>query len=154
MHRPSKRAQSTLFNLISSTESMVADEAEFIRHSPDLASIIPSAEGGWFSNFLEDTLNQISRRATKFIFRSKEQALQTGDEELQLVDSRRLDILLRLVLTILASTLLLVPVFILFELQPSHTSEFAIYIYQSETTGRNTSNVVVATNGLLNQPTT
>ena len=65
MSRPTKRAQTTLFNLIHSTESMVADEADFVRHSTDLASLIPGVEHGWFNAFLEDLLNLISRRAAK-----------------------------------------------------------------------------------------
>ena len=65
MRRPSPRAQSTLFNLIHNTESLVADETEFIHYSPDLAALIPGDEHGWFNSFLEDTLNLISRRLTK-----------------------------------------------------------------------------------------
>ena len=64
-----------------------------------------------------------SNRLRQAIFRSSEQAIQTGDEELQILDPKRLDILLRVILTILAAALLLVPVCILFELQQSHHSE-------------------------------
>lgn len=122
------------------------------------------------------------------IFRSKEQAQQTGDEELLMVDHKRMEILLRIILIVLASSLLLIPVFILFELQPSKPSEvrrmsnyqiltiflftlvFAASITIFTRAKRqevfqataaysavlviflgNTSNVVVATNGLLNQ---
>ena len=121
-------------------------------------------------------------------FRSKEQAQQTGDEELLLVDYKRMDILLRIILTVLASSLLLIPVSILFELQPSKPSEvrrnsnyqiltiflftlvFAASITIFTRARRqevfqataaysavlviflgNTSNVVAASNGLLNQ---
>ena len=65
MRRPTRREQTTLFNLIHSTESLVADEADFIRHSPDLASLVPGVEYGWFNSFLEDLLNLISRRSAK-----------------------------------------------------------------------------------------
>ena len=65
MKRPTTRAQTTLFNLIHNTESLVADEADFIRHSADLASLVPGVEHGWFKGFLEDVLNLISRRAAK-----------------------------------------------------------------------------------------
>ena len=65
MRRPTTRAQTTLFNLIHNTESLVADEADFIRHSLDLASLVPGVEHGWFKGFLEDALKLISRRAAK-----------------------------------------------------------------------------------------
>ncbi|MDI1490157.1 MAG: hypothetical protein OHK93_001357 [Ramalina farinacea] len=188
MKRPSSRAQLTLFNLIRNTESLVADEAEFIRYSPDLAALVPDDEHGLFNNFLEDAFNFVSQKLTKAFFRSKEQAQQTGDEELLLVDYKRMDILLRIILTVLASSLLLIPVSILFELQPSKPSEvrrnsnyqiltiflftlvFAASITIFTRARRqevfqataaycavlviflgNTSNVVAASNGLLNQ---
>lgn len=56
-------------------------------------------------------------------FRSKEQAQQTGDEELLLFDYRRMEIISRINLTFLMSSLLLVPVLLLLELQPSKPSE-------------------------------
>ncbi|KAL9100353.1 MAG: hypothetical protein Q9163_004260 [Psora crenata] len=243
--RPSARAQTTLFNLIKNTESLVADESEWIRYSLDLASLAQDAEHGWFNGFLEDSLNTISRRLTQVsrvgfsfsglpepsfswfprvlqllslrdsplgchiwerslagfqrkvhqltcpdetqaIFRNGEQARQVGTEQFQLLTPARMDIFLRVVLTVLASVLLLVPVFILFELQPSHPSEvrrksnyqiltifFFTLLFAAScsifTRARrqevfqataaysavlviflgNTSNVVVATNGLL-----
>ena len=65
MKRPSVRAQTTLFNLISNTESLAAEESEWIRHSPDLVSLVRDAEHGWFGGFLEDTLNTVSRTLTR-----------------------------------------------------------------------------------------
>lgn len=65
MKRPSNRAQLTLFNLIRNTESLVADESEFIRYSPDLAALVPGDEQGWFNNFLEDALSFFSQSLTK-----------------------------------------------------------------------------------------
>ena len=65
MKRPSRRAQLTLFNLIRNTESLVADEAEFIRYSPDLAALVPDNEHGLFNNFLEDAFSFFSQRLTK-----------------------------------------------------------------------------------------
>lgn len=58
------------------------------------------------------------------IFSSSEQEFKTGDEELNLLSSNRFDILLRVVLTIIAAVLLLIPVYILFRLQPTSQAEF------------------------------
>lgn len=60
----------------------------------------------------------------KAIFRSFEQKVKTGSEELNLLSADRFDILLRIVITIIAAILLLVPVFVLFRLQPTSREEF------------------------------
>ena len=49
--------------------------------------------------------------------------MKTGDEALHLVSLDRLDNVLRAIVTILAAFLLLVPVFVLFKLQPTNKSE-------------------------------
>ena len=123
MKRPSSRAQLTLFNLIRNTESLVADESEFIRYSPDLAVLVPLDEHRWFNNLLQEALSFLSQRFTETIFRSKEQAQQIGDEELLLVDCQRMNILSRAILIVLAPSILLIPILILPGLQPSTTSE-------------------------------
>ncbi len=60
----------------------------------------------------------------KAIFRNSEQKAKTGSEELNLLSADRFDILLRIVITIIAAVLLLVPVFVLFRLQPTSREEF------------------------------
>lgn len=57
------------------------------------------------------------------LFRTHEQKIKSGDEALHLVSLDRLDNVLRAVVTILAAVLLLVPVFVLFKLQPTDKSE-------------------------------
>ena len=57
------------------------------------------------------------------LFRTHEQKIKTGDEALHMVSLDRLDNVLRAVITLLAAILLLVPVFILFKLQPIDKSE-------------------------------
>ena len=42
---------------------------------------------------------------------------------MQLVSPDRLDVFIRVVITIIASVLLLIPIYVLFKLQPSHRSE-------------------------------
>ena len=58
------------------------------------------------------------------LFRTHEQKLRTGDEALHLVSLDRIDNCLRAVITMIAAVLLLVPVFVLFKLQPNNKSEF------------------------------
>ena len=186
--RPSARAQRTLFRLIKNSQSLKVDEMDWVRFGPDLAALSTGVEHGWFSTALEDILNFFSRQLTTFVFRDKEQATMAGEEPIQLLSPRRFDILLRMVLTIIAAVLLLAPVSILFELQPSSQAEakrmgnyqiLTIFLFtllfsascsiftrarrQEVFTATaaycavlvvflgNTTNVVVATNGLLNQ---
>ncbi|KAL9133448.1 MAG: hypothetical protein Q9175_005373 [Cornicularia normoerica] len=149
--RPTERSQSNLSNLISNTQSLVSDESDWIRYGPDLAALGRGAEHGWLNTFLEDTLNKISMtltmaslsflahsncylyRASQIhpcnhpysgVFRSHEQRRKTGNEDLQLLSAERLDIFLQVVLTIIATGLLLAPVFTLFRLQPTTQAEF------------------------------
>ena len=59
------------------------------------------------------------------MFRSSEQRLKTGVEAVQLVSPDRLDIFIRAFITVVASVLLLIPIFVLFKLQPSHHSDIS-----------------------------
>ncbi|KAM0797866.1 hypothetical protein BDR22DRAFT_427517 [Usnea florida] len=118
--RPTQRSQKNISNLILNTHNLVSDESDWIRHGSDLAALGCGAEYGWLNTSLEDALNKISKSMTMKLFRSAEQKLKTGNEEgLRLLSADRLDILLHIVLTIIATVLLLVPVFTLFRLQPT-----------------------------------
>ena len=124
--RPGLRAQRTLYRLIRNSQSMAADEMDWIRYGPDLASLAKNVDHGWFATLLEDVLYHISRKLTMFLFQGKEEAIMAGTEPtFQLLSAKRFDILLRLILTILAAVLLLVPVIILFELQPLRQDQMA-----------------------------
>ena len=65
LKRPSLRSQRNVHNLIHNTESLVYDEAEWIREGTDLAALGCAADRGWLNTFLENTLNTISRTATR-----------------------------------------------------------------------------------------
>ncbi|KAL8919010.1 MAG: hypothetical protein Q9172_005165 [Xanthocarpia lactea] len=123
IRRPTIRNQASLYNFVQNTQSLIEPEYRWIREGMDLAAVAREEEHGWFNGFLEDNLNRISRKATQFVFRTKEQKIVTGHENVSLFDPHRLDILLRVVLTILAAILLLVPVLILFTLQPTNADE-------------------------------
>ncbi len=58
------------------------------------------------------------------LFRNKEQRTKTGGADLRLVAANRLDILVRTVLTLVAALLLLIPVAVLFALQPTSRADF------------------------------
>ena len=62
--RPSKRNQTSLYNFVHNTQSLVESEAEWIRHGEDLAALAHDEESGWFNALVEDTMIRISRTAT------------------------------------------------------------------------------------------
>ncbi len=62
--RPTERAQRNMYNLISNTQSLVEDESDWIREGPDLAAPGQGTQHGWLYTFLEDVLNNISRKVT------------------------------------------------------------------------------------------
>ncbi|KAL9584968.1 MAG: hypothetical protein Q9212_001790 [Teloschistes hypoglaucus] len=123
------------------TDSLVHEEYEWIKSGVDLAALAHDREAGRFAAFLKDMMDTISEKATlvslcneishsstsqmttdpqkKAIFRTKEQKIITGHENVSLISPHRLDILTRTIQTIFATILLLVPVGILFELQPT-----------------------------------
>ena len=62
--RPTDRSQRNLSALINNTQSLVSDESDWIRHTPDLAALGRGPEHGWLNTSLEDLLNKISTRLT------------------------------------------------------------------------------------------
>lgn len=63
--RPSLRSQRYVHNMIHNTQSLVSDEADWIREGTDLAALGCAADRGWLNTFLENLLNTISRTATR-----------------------------------------------------------------------------------------
>ena len=70
-----------------------------------------------------DGRSQHELTALQAVFRDREQKIISGAEDITLLSPRRIDVLLRIVLTILAAALLLIPVLILFKNQPTSPSE-------------------------------
>ena len=60
----------------------------------------------------------------KAIFRTSEQKVKTGSEELYLVSEHRFDILLRILAIITGAVSLILPLFVLLRLQPASKEQF------------------------------
>lgn len=136
--RPSRRYQNSVSAFINNMQpngyaSIMRHEAEWIRRSDDLASISLDSEYGWLNTFVEDSLNltRLSRKLLLWLFRTDEQKRRTGKEKgFNLVDPYRIDVILRAILTILATVELLVPLLILNQLQttdPNRIQKMAYY---------------------------
>ncbi|KAL2042159.1 hypothetical protein N7G274_005347 [Stereocaulon virgatum] len=126
MKRPTERAQRNLYHLVNNTQSLVDNESQWTAQGVDLAALGRGPEYGWLNTFLEDSMNRVSKRATRAIFRTEEQRNKSGDERLQLLSADRLDILVRIVLTLVAAVLLLIPVAVLFRLMPTSPEDFQL----------------------------
>ena len=59
------RNQTSLYNFVHGTQSIVEIESRWIREGADLAAVAHEEEQGWFNGFLEDTLRKISPWATQ-----------------------------------------------------------------------------------------
>ncbi|KAL8816851.1 MAG: hypothetical protein Q9191_008253 [Dirinaria sp. TL-2023a] len=148
--RPTKRNQTSLNNFICHTDSQLSSEAQWISMGPDLAAVAHDQEYGWFQNFVEDMMIKFSKSATKAsptqrqssqlalsqnqrplarcelgaVFQNREEKIITGDmPDLYLLSPYRLDVLLRALSTIMATALLLLPIFILYRFQPMYEPE-------------------------------
>lgn len=122
--RPTKRNQTSLNNFICHTDSQLSNEAQWISMGPDLAAVAHDQEYGWFQNFVEDMMIKFSKSATKAVFQNREEKIITGDiPELYLLSPYRLDVMLRALSTIMATALLLLPIFILYRFQPMYEPE-------------------------------
>ena len=65
-----------------------------------------------------------SDKSDQGIFRTSEQNRKSGNEDIQLISADHLDIVARMIVTVVAAMLLLFPVFALFRLQPASHAEF------------------------------
>ncbi|KAI4259769.1 MAG: hypothetical protein LQ352_000575 [Teloschistes flavicans] len=90
-----------------------------LQHHDDLIALAEKQEGGWFDGVLEDMLGIFPRSITRRILSSHEERKKTDDEYVQLYSKYRVDVLARLILTIVSVLLLAAPTAILF-LVPEH----------------------------------
>lgn len=114
-----------------------------MQYQDDIIALAEKQEGGWFDGVLEDTLSIFPRPFTRassspspatpvflrapptntlrpqFILSSSEERKKTDDEYVQLYSKYRVDVLARLILTVVAVVLLMVPTAVLF-LVPEH----------------------------------
>lgn len=64
IRRPTIRNQTSVFNFVRNTDSLVYEEYEWIKQGIDLAALAHDGEHGWFNGFIEDLLNKFSRKST------------------------------------------------------------------------------------------
>ncbi|CAO1598600.1 hypothetical protein XANCAGTX0491_002361 [Xanthoria calcicola] len=141
--RPLDRDYGSLYKWMDDKKPLCRAESKYIKYQDDIIALAEKQEGGWFDGVLEDTLSVFPRRFTRassstapanpfvhasssanttllqFILSSSEERKKTDDEYVQLYSKYRVDVLARLILTVVAVVLLMVPTAVLF-LVPEH----------------------------------
>ncbi|KAL8630262.1 hypothetical protein Q9189_004035 [Teloschistes chrysophthalmus] len=117
--RPLERDYASLYHYIDNEKPLCREETNFVTHHDDFIALAEKQEGGWFDGVLEDMLGIFPRSITRRILSSPEERKKTEDKYVQLYSPYRVDILARLILTIVSVVLLAAPTAILF-LVPEH----------------------------------
>ncbi|KAL8879785.1 MAG: hypothetical protein Q9198_002670 [Flavoplaca austrocitrina] len=112
--RPLDRDYGSLYRWIDDLKPLCREESKFIKYQDDIIALAEKQEGGWFDGVLEDTLSIFPR---PFLLTSPEERKKTDDEYVQLYSKYRVDVLARLILTVVAVVLLMVPTAVLFLVQ-------------------------------------
>jgi hypothetical protein len=113
MRQPARRNFTSLATWIDNEKPLCVEESDFIHRGADFVTLAAPQEDGWFDGLVEDVLTAIPCRFTKFLFSSPSQREKTDDKYVHYVSKKRLDLLIRILLMLLAVALLVVPVFIL-----------------------------------------
>ncbi|KAL8707662.1 MAG: hypothetical protein Q9220_007324 [cf. Caloplaca sp. 1 TL-2023] len=117
--RPLERDYSSFYKWMDAFKPLCREETKFLKYEDDFIALAEKQEGGWFDGVLEDVLSIFPRSITRFILSSSEQRKKTDDKFTQLYCPYRVDILARLILTIVSVVLLMAPTALLF-LVPEH----------------------------------
>jgi hypothetical protein len=113
MRQPEKRNFKSMTTWVDNEKPLCVEEMNFIHQGEDFITLAAEREDGWFDGLVEDTLTSIPCRFTKFLFSSKSQREKTDDKYVHYVSKKRLDMLIRVMVMLVAVGLLVVPVFIL-----------------------------------------
>lgn len=117
--RPSERDYRSFYRWIDNEKPLCREETKFVKHHDDFMALAEKQEGGWFDGVLEDALSVFPRSFTRYILSTAEERRKTDDEYVQLYSKKRVDLLVRLILTIFTVALLMAPTAVLF-LVPEH----------------------------------
>ncbi|KAI4093664.1 MAG: hypothetical protein LQ344_002729 [Seirophora lacunosa] len=112
--RPSERDYGSFYKWMDAEKPLCREETKFVKYKDDFIALAEKQEGGWFDGVLEDLLSIFPRSITRAILSSPSDRKKTDDEYVQLYSKRRVDILVRLVLTIVTVVLLMAPTVVLF----------------------------------------
>ena len=70
LRQPTRRNRLSYVHVIKNQKLLVADEAEFIRHSKDLVALGGELEDSWLNGLVEDLMDGVSRRMAQVCVRN------------------------------------------------------------------------------------
>ncbi|MCJ1365072.1 hypothetical protein MMC16_004192 [Acarospora aff. strigata] len=117
LQRPLTRNYNSFANWMNNKKPLSRSESKFVTHDEDFIALADGQEGGWFDCFVEDFLKVLPCRLSRFLFTSETERRKTDDAYVHLYSKKRLDTLVRLVITLLAVALLMAPVVVLFSVE-------------------------------------
>lgn len=129
--QPTPRNRRSYVNHIQNERLFAGKEGDFIKYGEDLAALGGELEDSWLNGAVEDTLNALSKRVAQvisrphhplpmtkhrpqFFFRSQTQRKRTDHSALVYYDKGRLDFFIRIVMTVVCSSLLMIPIVVLY----------------------------------------
>lgn len=119
---PSARNRASFLSWIWSYKPLTEEETPFLENSDDLVALSNGEECSWLDGFVEDVLMTcLPRGLLQKFLTSQEQLCKSGDKQLRLFSKPRVDLLVRLVLTLITVALIVGPSAILF-LWPGHNT--------------------------------
>ena len=141
LKKPSGRDLSSFMSWVWDEKPLSREESRFLEHKDDFVALSDGQEVGWLDGFVEDTMSKcIPKRMMKvrpgdkklwkarrislsntcqMLFTSKEQYRKSDDKNLHLMSKYRMDVVVRLILTLTTVGLLVGPSAILFVV-PGH----------------------------------
>ena len=115
LERPSERNQRSVYNLVHNTGSQIQSESEWIDDRNDLIALAPDQERSPMNAFVEEFPKRaVSRSFAAFLFQTAEQRRKAGKEGVNLYSKNRIDFYTNVLITLVATLLLLVPIGILY----------------------------------------
>ncbi|KAI9881094.1 MAG: hypothetical protein M1830_008252 [Pleopsidium flavum] len=128
LKKASTRNYNSFANWIHNKKPLSREESKFVKHNEDLIALADGQEGGWFDGFVEDILSLVPCKLSRLLFTSPTQRRKTDDAYVHLYSKERIDILVRLVITLLAVSLLMAPVVVLFSVQENGNIKIAVIL--------------------------
>ncbi|MCJ1267159.1 hypothetical protein MMC22_007044 [Lobaria immixta] len=109
MKRPSKRNFKSFYDWILGIKPLSREETDFVKHGEDFVALADAEEGGWFDGVVEDCLSCLPGGLAKKLLTSPEQLKKSDDAYVHLYSKYRVDVIVRLTLTIITVLLLMAP---------------------------------------------
>lgn len=120
LKKPSSRNYGSFKNWFWDRKPLTREESRFTQCGDDLVALSTGQEDGCFDGMVEDALDWFPRSLVKSIFTSAEQRKKTDDKYVHLYSKRRIDFLVRVILSLVTVLLLLLPTALLFMVPESN----------------------------------